>query len=586
VPSFEIGDSDFLLDREPLRIVSGALHYFRVHPEQWADRIEKARLMGLNTLETYVAWNHHSSRPGEFRTDGQRDLGRFLDLVAKAGLYAIVRPGPYICAEWTNGGFPAWLTADRSVAIRTSDPGYLAAVAGYYDAVAPVIVPRQVTRGGNILLVQVENEYGAYGSDQDYLKALVAMMRARGIDVPLTTADQPVAGHLKNGSVPGALATANFGARAAARLSVLREHQPTGPLMCGEFWNGWFDSLGQHHHTTDPVATAAELDALLAAGASVNLYMFHGGTNFGTTQGANDKGTYAPITTSYDYDAPLSESGAPTSKYAAFKEVIGRYVPVPAENPDPPAPAPAFTVPLRLGAGWPETLAQLGPWSRFDRLPTLEQLDPSATFAIYQVETDADALAFAEVRDRAVVLVDGQPQAVLNRALHERSVALPEGRHTVTLLVEDLGRVDYGPRTGEPKGLIGPVATNTGTAGQLQWRAAGIGHKQLDGLAWLGGAVALDPDSPVAGPVFLHCQFDAEQGADLFLDTTGWGHGLVWVNQFCLGRYHSAGPTHTIYVPGPLVKNQANLLVVWELAVNNHPEARFVAEPDLGHEEA
>lgn len=239
--TFEIGTTDFLLDGRPLRIISGALHYFRIHPAQWEDRIRTARQLGLNTIETYVAWNFHSRRPGEFCLDGWRDLGRFLDLVDSHGMHAIVRPGPYICAEWTNAGLPPWLTAQPGIALRSSDPAYLAACADFYRAVLPTVASRQVTRGGNVLMVQVENEYGAFGDDPGYLRSLVELVRAQDIEVPLFTCDQADDEMLARGGLPELLRTATFGSRSRERLEILRRHQPTGPLMCGEFWDGWFD---------------------------------------------------------------------------------------------------------------------------------------------------------------------------------------------------------------------------------------------------------------------------------------------------------------------------------------------------------
>lgn len=331
--TFAIGDRHFLLNGEPFRILSGAIHYFRVHPDLWEYRIRKARLMGLNTIETYVPWNEHSPAPGTFLVEEQLDSGRFLDLLAAEGMRAIVRPGPYICAEWDNGGLPAWLFSDPTVGVRSSEPGYLAAVGSYFDALLPLVVERQVTRGGPVILLQIENEYGAYGSDKAYLQYLVDLVKRHGVDIPLFTCDQPFGTMIEAGSLPELHKTATFGSRSLERLAFLRERQPTGPLMCAEFWNGWFDNWGTHHHTTDAAASAAELDSLLSAGASVNIYMFHGGTNFGFTNGANDKGIYEPTITSYDYDAPLSEDGHPTAKYFAFRDVIARHFPVPAEVP-------------------------------------------------------------------------------------------------------------------------------------------------------------------------------------------------------------------------------------------------------------
>ena len=423
---FEIGADDFLLDGRPVQILSGALHYFRLHPDQWRDRLTRARELGLNTIETYIPWNAHSRTRGEFRTDGILDLGRFLDEVAAQGMHAIVRPGPYICAEWTGGGLPGWLFTDGA-GVRRHEPTYLAAIQEYYEAVAEIVVPRQVDRGGPVILVQVENEYGAYGADKEYLAALVTLLRDSGITTPLTTIDQPEPAMLENGSLPGLHMTGSFGSRVTERLATLRAHQPTGPLMCAEFWDGWFDSWGLHHHTTDAAASARELDDLLSVGASVNLYMLCGGTNFGFTNGANDKGTYVPIVTSYDYDAPLDEAGRPTAKYWAFREVLAKYTDVPEVTAPPRTPAPTFTVPLvRRCPVW-DVLDLLGDEQAHDHLPTVDALGHFDGFTLYRALDDATpgVLELAEVRDRAQVFVDRAPVAVLSRDHGERRAVLP-----------------------------------------------------------------------------------------------------------------------------------------------------------------
>ncbi|HEY8721918.1 beta-galactosidase family protein [Pengzhenrongella sp.] len=584
--SFEIGERDFLLDGEPFQIISGALHYFRIHPDLWADRLHKARLMGLNTVETYVAWNFHAPTADRFDTDGPRDLGRFLDLVAAEGLHALVRPGPYICAEWDNGGLPAWLFADPSVGIRRDEPLFIPAITRYFDHLLPLLKPRQVTGGGCVLAVQIENEYGAYGCDQDYLRTLVELTRAGGITVPLFTCDQPTDAMLSQGGLPELHKTATFGSRSLERLATLRAHQPTGPLMCAEYWNGWFDSWGGHHHTTTPAETAADLDDLLASGASVNLYMFHGGTNFGFTNGANDKGTYAPITTSYDYDAPLSESGEPTAKYFAMREVIARHAPVPDDVPAPAAPAPALTVDLTRRRSLWAAIDQLGAadWTRRTHLPSTDDVGQYSGFTLYRthVRPDDGVVTFAQVRDRALVYLDGAPVGVLDRSQGDTAIALPPGRGgTLDLLVEDQGRVDYGPRLGEPKGLIGPA--RTAVRELTDWQLLPL---DLDLLhTAVRAADPVPPDRPAAGPVLLHGTFATTPGADHFLSTAGWGKGVVWVNGFNLGRFWSAGPTRTMYVPGPLLTTSGNEIVVLELHGRALARASFVSGPELGHTE-
>jgi beta-galactosidase len=568
---FTIGESDFLLDGAPFRILSGALHYFRVHPDSWADRIEKARLMGLNTIDTYVPWNAHSPRPGVFDTSGILDLARFLRLVAEAGMYAIVRPGPYICAEWDNGGLPAWLFQESGVGVRRYEKRFMAAIEQYLQQVLRIVEPLQVHHGGPVLLVQVENEYGAFGDDPVYLKAVADLIGQGGITVPLVTVDQPVDEMLATGGLDGVLRTGSFGSRSTERLRTLRAHQPSGPLMCMEFWDGWFDHWGGPHHTTSVEDAAAELDTLLAAGASVNVYMFQGGTNFGLTNGANDKGVYRPTITSYDYDAPLDEAGNFTAKYHAFREVISRYAPVPPLTVDAVEPSPEFSVPLG------EPVSVRGPWTTHTSLPTLDELD--ARLAIYRTEIDVEGPALldvGEVRDRAQVFLDGHPVGVLERENHDRAILLPHGRGVLELVVEDQGRVNYGPRIGEPKGLVGSVLLDS--VALTNWSTCVI---DLDAVPSLWQSVSAEA-AATPGPTAWRATFEADGPVDHFLKTDAWGKGFAWLNGFSLGRYWHRGPQHTLYVPGPAVRQGANELVVLELDTMASRTAEFTARASLG----
>ncbi|PPG69195.1 glycoside hydrolase family 35 protein [Rathayibacter rathayi] len=578
---FAIGADDFELDGRPHRILSGALHYFRVHPDLWADRIRKARLMGLNTIETYIAWNAHEPRRGEWREGAGLDLGRFLDLIAAEGMHAIVRPGPYICAEWDNGALPAWLFRNPEVGVRRSEPRYLAAVSDYLRRVYSVVAPRQIDAGGPVVLVQIENEYGAYGSDKEYLAALVRVTRDCGITVPLTTIDQPTPQMLADGSLPGLHLTGSFGSRTPERLATLREFQPTGPLMCMEFWCGWFDDWGTQHHTTDADASARELDALLAAGGSVNIYMFHGGTNFGLTSGANDKGRYAAITTSYDYDAPLDEGGDPTAKFWAFRDVIARYAPVPEEVPAVRPPAPALTAPLVPGPGLLGLDSAFGPAAHLDTVASFDDLGHDDGFVLVTTTLDGSSaparlVVGEEVRDRAWVLLDGAPVGVLARDHHERALTLPSGRGELAILVENQGRVNYGARIGEHKGLIGGVRLDG--AELTGWAARPLALECLPDLAVTASAFP-------AGPQLASGSFELDEPADLYLDTLHWGKGLVWVNGFLLGRYWRRGPQRTLIVPAPETRAGRNRVVVLELEGIAEPEIRLRAGAELGHTE-
>lgn len=575
--SFTIGDTDFLRDGRKHQVIAGALHYFRIHPDQWQDRIRKARLMGLNTIETYVAWNAHEPRRGEWDATGWNDLGRFLDLVHAEGMDAIVRPGPYICAEWHNGGLPTWLTAGER-ALRSSDPAFLADISAYLRRVYEIVAPRQIDRGGPVVLVQIENEYGAYGSDKAYLEALVALTREAGITVPLTTVDQPTDQMLADGSLPELHKTGSFGSRSTERLATLRAHQPTGPLMCSEFWDGWFDWWGGVHHTTDVDAAASDLDALLAAGASVNIYMFHGGTNFGLTNGANHKGRYLPIVTSYDYDAPLDEAGDPTAKFFAFRDVIAKYAPVPDELPAPRASAPVASVELAPAGAWTDAAASASPAP----LPaTFDELGHLSALVRYDVAlppmSGPGLLTVEEVRDLAWVSVDGQPVGTLSRTRHDQALRIPAGR-TLSILVEEQGRVNYDHRLGEEKGLIGapmldgaPLGDWTSTPLDVQAIADEVATRTAprsgDGpRAWTGDLVL---DAP----------------ADLFLDTGAWSKGYAFVNGFFLGRYWRNGPQRTLFVPAPATRAGANRVVVLELEELLSPRAEFVRGLCLGDTE-
>ncbi|GAA4487696.1 beta-galactosidase family protein [Microbacterium panaciterrae] len=580
---FQIGETDFLLDGAPHRIISGAMHYPRVHPDLWRDRIRKARLMGLNAIETYVAWNAHEPVRGHWREDGDVDLGRFLDIVAEEGMHAIVRPGPYVCAEWHNGGLPTWLTADETIRLRSSDPRYLAEVTAYLERVNAIVVPRQIDRNGSVILVQIENEYGAYGSDTAYLETLVRVTRACGITVPLTQVDQPIPHMLEGGAHPELHKTGSFGGRVDERLATLREHQPTGPLMCMEFWCGWFDHWGEKHHTTTFADSAADLDRLLAAGASVNIYMVHGGTNFGLTNGANDSGRYLPMVTSYDYDAPISESGDLTEKFRAFREVISRHAPVPDESLPEPADAPAFAVPLEAV---PDPLALVATErGSFATPPSMDELGSDVVLVEYTARARGAGVLEAGIRDYAWVTRDGRPVGRLQRTIGDEALTLPDGTE-LRLLVEESGRVNYDTKIGEAKGLIGaPLLDGAPLVGPWQVRTFDV--------AGLGTAIsAAGPESGsgsivqgrIAGPVGLRGSFTLDAAADLFLDTRGWGKGYAWVNGFFLGRYWRRGPQRTLYVPAPVTRVGHNEVVLVELEDIVDATARFLTRPDLGHD--
>ncbi|MFD7323525.1 beta-galactosidase family protein [Streptomyces sp. NPDC059875] len=568
--TFAVGDEDFLLDGRPVRLLSGALHYFRVHEDQWGHRLGMLRAMGLTCVETYVPWNLHEPEPGRYRDVAA--LGRFLDAVAAAGMWAIVRPGPYICAEWENGGLPHWLTGPLGRRVRTEDAQYLAHVDRWFRTLLPQVVERQIDRGGPVIMVQVENEYGSYGSDQGYLRRVADLLLDCGVEVPLFTSDGPEDHMLTGGSVPGVLATANFGSGAREAFAALRRHQPSGPLMCMEFWCGWFDHWGREHSVRDAADAAATLREILECGASVNVYMAHGGSNFAGWAGANragelHEGELQPTVTSYDYDAPVDEAGLPTEKYWRFREVLAEY----AEGPLPQVPEPPRRIAAPVEAApveWAplaEVLEVLGDEESETPLPpTFEELGVDRGLVRYRLEVPGPRqpypLSVTGLRDRAVVYADGVRAGVLT----SEDAVLPEpvaGPAVVELWVESLGRVNYGPRQAEPKGITGGIRHERQYVHGV--RARGL---RLD--AFDAGAVAKVPFRPVASevlPGLFRAVVEVAGPGDAALSLPGGTRGFVWVNGFCLGRYWDEGPQESLFVPGPVLREGGNEVWVLEL---------------------
>ncbi|MFE3523880.1 beta-galactosidase family protein [Streptomyces sp. NPDC059161] len=608
---FTVGDEDFLLDGRPVRLLSGALHYFRVHEAQWGHRLAMLRAMGLNCVETYVPWNVHEPFPGRYRDVAA--LGRFLDAAREAGLWAIVRPGPYICAEWENGGLPHWLTGRLGRRARTDDAEYLAHVDRWFGTLLPQVAERQIDRGGPVLMVQVENEYGSYGSDRGYLRHLADLLRECGITVPLCTSDGPEDHMLTGGSLPGVLATANFGSGAREAFEVLRRHQPSGPLMCMEFWCGWFDHWGADHVVRDAADAAGTLREILECGASVNIYMAHGGTNFAGWSGANRAGelhvgVLEPTATSYDYDAPVDEAGRPTEKFWRLREVLAPYQdgPLPELPPQPVRLAGSHAARLDGWAPLAGVLDVMGGEESESPLPaTFEELDVDRGLVRYRVDVPGPRqpypLGVLGLRDLATVYVDGERAGVLDT--EDATLAEPvAGGAVVELWVESLGRVNYGPCSGEPKGITGGVLHERQYLHGVRSRGLRLDAFEVGGAVakvafgepaevgaaglyrgWVdlpadapSSSVDLPADAPSSSvdlPADAPSSSYANSWAELQLP--GWGRGFVWVNGFCLGRYWWVGPQRVLHVPGPVLRAGAN--EVWVLELEGAQEAGAVS---------
>lgn len=577
-------DGQFRRNGREHRILSGSLHYSRVHPDLWADRLRTLVGMGLNTVDTYVPWNFHQQRPGQTDFTDWRDLPRFINLAEAAGLDVIVRPGPYICGEWDNGGLPAWLQFDGPMPVRCSDSRFLAAVGQWFDELIPRIASLQASAGGPVVAVQVENEYGSYGDDAEYLRWLHSALIERGLNCLLYTADGPTPQMLDTGSIPGVLATATFGSRPAEAFGMLTDRHPDDPVMCSEFWNGWFDHWGEQHHVRSPDSAVSALEEMLRLGGSVNLYMVHGGTNFGLWSGANfADGKLQPTVTSYDSDAPIAEDGCCTDKYRQYRTLLAPLTgstAVPAEGSEPHRLTSRQLRPHRTAELLTALRGIAGPPVSAPVPQTMEQLRQSSGLVLYSARSTlppTGALRIDGLADRAQVYLDGLLAGTLDRNEPDGQIELTGlGRPVeLDLVVENQGRINYGSRLGEGKGILGGVLLNRSLV--HGWQSRSIDLQELD-------APEFDPSWPAAadgGPQLAGFTVEIDQPADGFLALPGWAKGFVWLNGFLLGRYWEIGPQRTLYVPAPLWRAGDNDIVVLELE-RGGTEIALLDGPELG----
>ena len=578
---FEIKD-DFYLDGRPFKIISGAFHYFRTVPEYWQDRLEKLKAMGCNTVETYIPWNMHEPKKGEFRFDGILDVERFIRLAEELGLYVIIRPSPYICAEWEFGGLPAWLLQEDGMRLRVNDPVFMRHVEDYYRVLLPRLVPWQCTKGGPVILMQVENEYGYYANDSTYLEAIRKLMRDGGVDVPLVTSDGPFPESLNGGRLPGALPTGNFGSRTQERFEVLEKYTAGGPLMCTEFWVGWFDHWGNGGHMRGNLEESVkDLDKMLELG-HVNIYMFEGGTNFGFMNGANYYDELTPDVTSYDYDALLTEDGQITEKYRRYQEVIGKYAPVPKVNFSTRILRRDYgSISVRDKVSLDSTLHSLSGKVESIYTQPMEKLGQNYGYILYRsrlhTEEQLEKIRLWGANDRANILVDDRPVLTLydRELLEEHELNLPIAKGAkLDILMENMGRVNFGPRMEQQrKGIAQCVQIN----GHMHnhWKQYPL---PLDDIS----KVDFNGEYKEHVPAFYRFVFEADEPADTFLDFSGWGKGCAFVNGFHIGRFWEIGPQKRLYIPGPLLKKGENEIILFETDGKASDRIRLAGEPDLG----
>lgn len=595
----EIKNKKFYMDSKPFDIYSGAMHYFRTVPEYWEDRLTKLKAAGFNTVETYVCWNLHEKKPGEFDFSGILDIEKYLEIAQKVGLYAIVRPGPYICAEWDFGGLPAWLLKDKNMQIRCMYPDYLKCVERFYKELLARLVPHLESHGGNIIAMQVENEYGSYGNDKDYLRYVEKLTRDCGVDCLLFTSDGNTNNMISGGSLPDIYKVLNFGSRSRTAFNVLKGFENDGPNMCGEFWCGWFDHWRDKHHTRNSLEIVNEIKGFIDNGASFNMYMFHGGTNFGFTAGANhNQGHgYEPTVTSYDYCAMLTEWGDYTPAYHAVRKLLCEKQGIePPELPESPKLQSIGKVELTEAASLFENLDNIG---EKHHVPVPEGMEYfGQNFGLIYYETtlkgkyNASPMYVKNVHDFADVYFDGEKKTSIDRTLYsvggkttlkdvifkkKKGESSPflmpalSGERKIGVLVDTMGRVNYGENMLDRKGISDIYLGIQRLMNYDVWTLP------LDNLDKLKYSSSVKKEEPV----FLKGSFKTNSKADCFIHLDGFNRGCVYINGFNLGRFWKVGPQKSLYIPGTLLKDE-NEIIVFNIGGYSKPTVSITDKHNLG----
>ena len=582
---FEIRDA-FYLNGQPFKILSGAIHYFRIDPDDWYHSLFNLKALGFNTVETYVPWNAHEPHKGQFDFSGRLDIERFIQTAQSLGLYMIVRPSPFICAEWEFGGLPAWLL-EENMRIRSSDPAFIEAVSHYYDRLLGILTRYQVDQGGPILMMQVENEYGSYGEDKTYLRAVRDLMKEKGVTCPLFTSDGPWRATLRAGTLieDDVFVTGNFGSKASYNFAQMQEffdeHGKKWPLMCMEFWDGWFTRWKEPVIHRDPEELAEAVHEVLELG-SINLYMFHGGTNFGFMNGCSARGTLdLPQVTSYDYGALLNEQGNPTEKYYAIQKMMATYYPqYPQEEPLIKECLPARTLSLTAKTSLFANVHNIAQVETSLYPKRMEELGQHTGYLLYETDVEMDApeerLRIIDGRDRAQVYVNDRHLATQYQTEIGKDLLIAgDEKESVNLkiLLENMGRVNYGHKLladSQRKGIRTGVCVDLHF--HLQWKQYPL---ELQNLSRLDFSKEWQENAPA----FYRFDFRLDCVYDTYIDMMGYGKGAVFVNGHNLGRFWEVGPTTSLYVPHGFLKEGDNTIIVFETEGRYQETLQLVQQP-------
>ena len=560
--TFTLGSDNFLLDGKPFQIISGEMHFARIPREYWRDRIRMAKAMGLNTIATYVFWNYHEPEKGKFNFKDNADVAEFVRIAKQEGMWVLLRPSVYACAEWEFGGYPYWLLNEKGLKVRSLDPKFINLMKNYFKKLGRQLAQLQVTNGGPILMVQIENEYGSYGNDKKYLEMNEKIMRSSGFNVPFYTCDG--ADKMADGCLNGALPAVNgLDNVKEVRDVINKNNSGKGPYFIAEWYPAWFDVWGKPHHTVPAEEYTPRYNSVLAHGISINIYMEHGGTTRGFKNGANynDQNPYSPQISSYDYDAPIDEAGNATPKFYAFRKVIEKYLPAGTKLPDVPEKKKSISIPtIKLDRSADITrLVQKAIHS--DTPLTFEQMKQAFGYILYRTKVTGQGKALLKIphlSDYAIIYVNGKKSACIDRRLKEDScfINLNNGNNTLDIFVENLGRINYGKYLNDNfKGIIQGVFIN---------------GKEIKGWDIYGFPFNKEPNiSQFAKkisdyPTINQGSFILTDIGDTYLDMRKWGKGHVWINGHNLGRYWNIGPQQTIYVPACWLKKGQNKIVVFE----------------------
>jgi beta-galactosidase len=587
--NFEIKNGHFILNGKPFTVYSGEMHYPRVPSEYWKHRLEMMKAMGLNTVTTYVFWNYHEESPGKWNFSGEKDLKKFIKTAQEVGLYVIIRPGPYVCAEWEFGGYPWWLQKNKDLEIRRDNKAFLEECRKYINQLAKQIVPLQINNGGPVIMVQAENEFGSYVAQRKdipleehrkYSHKIKEMLLNSGVSVPLFTSDG--SSLFKGGSIEGAIPTANGeGDIDILKKSINEYNGGQGPYMVAEYYPGWLDHWAEPFVKVTTEEVVKQTETYIKNGISFNYYMIHGGTNFGFTSGANyDKDhDIQPDITSYDYDAPISEAGWVTPKYNALREIFQKIHKNPL--PDIPKPMKVITIPTikfsKINCLFDLTDRQKPVVS--DKPLTFEDLNIGNGYVLYRRKFDNDTKGKLEIkglRDYANIYINGRWKGELNRVnkKYDLDIEIKSGDR-LEILVENMGRINYGAEiVNNLKGIISPVKIN-GTEVSGNWEMLPMPFDTFPKHTFK------QKDIAAHSPVIQEAEFTLDETGDTFLDMRNFGKGIVFINGKNAGRYWStAGPQQTLYIPGVWLKKGRNLIQIFE-QIKFHNTASGIEHPIL-----